>query len=118
MLLTAASVGYEFVKRSSDSIEIVTTAGTSQVWKLLLELPFDSTRKRMSVIVKQADESSDKNIYMFTKGADSAMIDFVNSPPEQKTIIKGKDSSKVSTFETICNRRTQNISTCEKDNEP
>jgi magnesium-transporting ATPase (P-type) len=40
-----------------------------ETYETLLEFPFDSTRKRMSLIVKSAGK-----IYIMTKGADSIMI--------------------------------------------
>ena len=42
----------------------------------------------MSVIVKQANRTNDNNFCMFTKGADSAMIDFIKETSENKEIIK------------------------------
>jgi len=42
---------------------------------ILSEFPFDSTRKRMSLVVKE--EKSGK-LYIMTKGADSIMIPRTN----------------------------------------
>ena len=67
-------MGFEFVKRTSETIEVINYNGVYQIWELILELPFDSTRKRMSVIVKQKD-GKDTNYYMYTKGADTAMLE-------------------------------------------
>jgi len=39
-----------------------------KVYETLAEFPFDSTRKRMSLIVKEGG-----NYYLMTKGADSIM---------------------------------------------
>lgn len=43
-----------------------------EIWELLLEIPFDSTRKRMSVIVSP---KGDRNtIFVMTKGADNIIL--------------------------------------------
>jgi len=43
--------------------------GKKEKFKVLAEFPFDSTRKRMSLIVKH-----DRKYYLMTKGADSIII--------------------------------------------
>ncbi len=43
-----------------------------EIWELLLELPFDSTRKRMSVIVMPKGDKD--NIMVMTKGADNIIL--------------------------------------------
>jgi magnesium-transporting ATPase (P-type) len=44
--------GYEFLKRDSDNIIIISCHGRLRKFKLLNILEFNSTRKRMSVIVE------------------------------------------------------------------
>jgi len=56
-------MGFEYVKRNLDTIEIQTPTST-QVWKVLIELPFDSIRKRMSVLVKEENQKM-LRIYIF-----------------------------------------------------
>jgi phospholipid-translocating ATPase len=73
LLMGASKMGYIFKQKTSSSIEILNFNGEYQIWDLLLELPFDSTRKRMSVIVKLRNNNENK-IYLFTKGADSSMF--------------------------------------------
>lgn len=43
-------------------------------YKKLAELPFDSHRKCMSVIIKETSETGSEHITVFTKGADSAVF--------------------------------------------
>lgn len=81
-------MGFEFCKRTSETIEVLNYNGVYQIWELLLELPFDSNRKRMSVIVKQKD-SKDNNYYLYTKGADIAMLPNMDITKENESMIKG-----------------------------
>ncbi len=97
----AAQVGFVFKTKTSETIEIMNIwsiyllyiSDQEEVWKLLLELPFDSTRKRMSVIV-QRENSDDKNIYLMTKGADSSMLDRMMFTDENLNHVKGLNKLK------------------------
>ncbi len=82
-------MGFEFVKRTSETIEIINYNRVYTIWDLILELPFDSTRKRMSVIVKIKD-SKDTNYYLYTKGADTAMLPKMDISKENESLVKGK----------------------------
>lgn len=66
-------VGFKFVERSplNIRIEIQYLKNKSELYSVLAEFPFDSTRKRMTLIVK--DETTGRYILM-TKGADSIMM--------------------------------------------
>lgn len=66
-------MGFKFIERSPlfVKIEIEYLKNKVEKYNILAEFPFDSTRKRMSLIVKE--EKSGK-IYLMTKGADSIMI--------------------------------------------
>ena len=67
----AAKMGFEFVGRTSSYIEVQLFTGELQQWEVFAEFPFDSTRKRMSLLVKRRDCED----YVFMcKGADSVMI--------------------------------------------
>lgn len=44
-----------------------------ETYKILAEFPFDSTRKRMSLIVQSEDV-----IYLMSKGADSIILPRIN----------------------------------------
>ncbi len=67
----AARMGFEFVNRTSSSIEIQLFTGEVQQWEVFAEFPFDSTRKRMSLIVRR---KGFEDFLLMTKGADSIMI--------------------------------------------
>lgn len=71
LVTTAKDMGFAFIKRIQDDI-YVDVLGTMKKFKLLNVLEFNSTRKRMSVIVK--DEESDK-IILFCKGADTVIYE-------------------------------------------
>jgi magnesium-transporting ATPase (P-type) len=45
-----------------------------EIFKVVSEFPFDSTRKCMSVIVRDQFQK----YYLLTKGADSVMLDKIN----------------------------------------
>lgn len=69
----AKEVGFRFVEKTSEYIGInVKYSGNAlEKYSVLAEFPFDSTRKRMSLIVL---EHKSKKIYLMTKGADSIML--------------------------------------------
>ncbi len=67
----AKSVGIEFVARSSTTISIKGATGSIENYESQVEFPFDSTRKRMSLIVKHLETGK---FYLMTKGADSIML--------------------------------------------
>ena len=81
-------MGFDFVKKTSETIEVKSFNGSFQIWELILELPFDSTRKRMSVIVKRRDIENSE-YYVFCKGADTAMLDIIEKENELKKKISG-----------------------------
>jgi len=75
-------MGFDFYNKTSETIEVKNHyKGENQIWELILELPFDSTRKRMSVIVKRRDIENSK-CYVFCKGADSAMLKIIEKNDE------------------------------------
>ena len=67
----AAKMGFEFTGRTSSTIQIQLFTGEIEEWEVFAEFPFDSTRKRMSLLVKKRD--SDAYLLM-SKGADSIML--------------------------------------------
>lgn len=66
----AKLVGCEFKGIDDDNFVVLDEFGTSTKYKLLDTFEFDSTRKRMSVIMQREDGS----IVMYCKGADSIMM--------------------------------------------
>ena len=59
----------------SDGIVKIKYQGSIKVWELLAEIPYNSTRKRMSVIVRDPDS---KRIVIMSKGADTIMIPLIS----------------------------------------
>ncbi len=81
----AANFGYKFLTRSSNSVNIQIWENEPETWINHVEFPFDSSRKRMSVIV---ESSKTKKIYIMTKGADSIMLPRCNVDEESKKIMQ------------------------------
>lgn len=72
MIDGAKAGGYEFIARNINNLGIeISHTKTKEVYEILHEFPFDSTRKRMSLIVKKKGSNE---ILMMTKGADSIML--------------------------------------------
>lgn len=55
--------------------------GSTREYETFIEFPFDSTRKRMSLICKEMDTD---DIIMYMKGADSIMMPRLNIDTAQK----------------------------------
>lgn len=67
----AVKMGFEFLERTSSAVKIRLPTGEFQAWEIFTEFPFDSTRKRMSLIVKRYGT---EQFFIMTKGADSIMF--------------------------------------------
>ncbi len=67
----AKEVGIQYTHRTASVITILLNDQTEEKYEALVEFPFDSTRKRMSLIVRNLQT---KKLYIMTKGADSIMI--------------------------------------------
>jgi phospholipid-transporting ATPase len=89
LVLGAEGMGFKFMKKTMSTIEIQDYKGQYQIWNLIIELPFDSTRKRMSVIIQKnnPDAEGDDNYYLLTKGADSAMLSNLTINESEKKLI-------------------------------
>jgi len=84
-LVDGASVlGYKFVNRSSNTLNIQIWNNEPQTWITHVEFPFDSSRKRMSVITEYKNK-----YYLMTKGADSIMLPRCNVIEENRNIMQG-----------------------------
>lgn len=70
LVAAARDVGFPFVNKSKDTLEIE-VMGQSEKYTLLKTLEFNSTRKRMSVIVR----APDGRIILYCKGADSVIYE-------------------------------------------
>jgi len=68
----AKQMGFEFISKEYNNLIIKNHLSNEKlVWEQLYELPFDSDRKRMSVIVRN---KLSKKLYLLTKGADNIML--------------------------------------------
>ncbi|XP_065183441.1 phospholipid-transporting ATPase VA-like [Sycon ciliatum] len=77
LVLAAHAYDYVLIKRSVDTVTIRVPDGSLVCYDVLNVLHFDSTRKRMSVIVRR--QGTDK-LKLLTKGADSAIYSCFNHP--------------------------------------
>ena len=69
----AKQVGFEFLSREFNDLIIKNHFTKDKyIWEQIIEMPFDSDRKRMSVIVRN---KITKEIILFTKGADVVMLE-------------------------------------------
>ncbi|CAK4656690.1 hypothetical protein LEN26_000892 [Aphanomyces euteiches] len=76
-LVTAAALfGFKFIHRTQRSIT-VEIRGTRRTFDILAHLEFTSTRKRMSMAVREVDNDV---IWLYTKGADGAVLPRVTVP--------------------------------------
>ena len=71
----AANMGFKFEEKTSSGIKISLPSGETQNWEVFAEFPFDSTRKRMSLIVRRVGS---QEYTLMTKGADSIMFPRLN----------------------------------------
>lgn len=63
--------GYKLLSRSPDKVTLYIPGEGEVTYEILHVLPFDSSRKRMSIVVRRQDDSS---IVLYCKGADSAVL--------------------------------------------
>ncbi|CAN0153672.1 unnamed protein product, partial [Hapterophycus canaliculatus] len=68
-------LGVDFVDRSPGRVELDVQGRGRLSYSLVLTIPFDSTRKRMSVIVRAPDGS----YVLYCKGADNIIMDRASS---------------------------------------
>uniref|UniRef100_A0A8D0HHX0 Phospholipid-transporting ATPase n=1 Tax=Sphenodon punctatus TaxID=8508 RepID=A0A8D0HHX0_SPHPU len=98
-LVTAArNLGYVFLSRTQDTITI-SELGVERTYKVLAMLDFNSVRKRMSVLVRDPEDT----IRLYTKGADTVILERLhdNGPVEAYTM-KALDSFAEETLRTLC----------------
>jgi len=70
LVAAARDVGFPFINKSKDTIDIE-VMGQAERYLLLRVLEFDSTRKRMSVVVR----APDGKLVLYCKGADSVIYE-------------------------------------------
>lgn len=78
----ARDCGIEYTEKYMNFIQIADEwTGSTREYETFIEFPFDSTRKRMSLICKEMDTD---DIIMYMKGADSIMMPRLNIDASQK----------------------------------
>jgi len=80
LVSAAADLGQTFFRRKGDQIT-VNVEGRGQLYTLLATNVFNSTRKRMSVVVQRA---SDRAYLLLVKGADNVMLERAAMQPNEK----------------------------------
>ena len=75
LINAAYKCGYKFLNRTANSVTVQINFGIPENWNTLIEFPFDSSRKRMSLIVENKNK-----YFLMTKGADSVMMDRCITP--------------------------------------
>lgn len=71
LVKAARLYGYVLLSRSPEKVTLFIPGEGEVTYEVLHVLQFDSSRKRMSVVVRRQDDSS---IIMYCKGADSAVL--------------------------------------------
>ena len=74
--------GYQFMAKDENGVISIRVHGKERRYKLLNTLEFNSTRKRMSVVIEDLQSPSSSfghnDIYVLTKGADSIIQPLLN----------------------------------------
>lgn len=81
LVKAARNFGVEFVSRAGTEVTI-TVRGVEEKWNVLHTVEFDSTRKRMTVVV----ESPEGKIMVLCKGADTVILDRLRPDPLTQAI--------------------------------
>ncbi|KAM3936525.1 phospholipid-transporting ATPase IK-like [Leptodactylus fuscus] len=97
-LVTAArNFGYIFLSRTQDSITVI-ELGEKRTYDILALLDFSSSRKRMSILVK----NEEGKIFLYTKGADSVILKRLDPRCETDTFMDVLDQFAEETLRTLC----------------
>ena len=77
LVYAANAYGFTLVARTPDSVTVRLPSGEDLVFEVLDTLAFDSTRKRMSVLVRHPIT---RECVLYTKGADYAIMELLCKP--------------------------------------
>lgn len=81
LVKAAKAFGFVFKSRTPNSITIYEATNDADVtYELLQILDFDNVRKRMSVAVRRISESGPGKIILYTKGADTMVMERLRLP--------------------------------------
>ncbi|KAG8221446.1 hypothetical protein J3R82DRAFT_1642 [Butyriboletus roseoflavus] len=100
LVAAARDVGFPFVGKSKDAIDIE-VMGQPERYTLLKTLEFNSTRKRMSVIVR----TPDGRVVLYCKGADSVIYERLSAsvdPALKEKTTKDMDMFANGGLRTLC----------------
>ncbi|XP_073437115.1 phospholipid-transporting ATPase VB isoform X1 [Dendrobates tinctorius] len=87
----ARAYSFTLMSRTPDQVTVRLPQGSLLTFDLLYTLGFDSVRKRMSVVVRHPIT---REIIVYTKGADSAIMDLLNDPAKVN-ISEGKNLRRI-----------------------
>jgi phospholipid-transporting ATPase len=108
----AQQIGFEFAKKEFDDLIVENLIEkTREIFELKIEMPFDSDRKRMSVVVKN---KMTNEYILYSKGADTMMLPrmtIVNTSEEDEVIRVIKVLSKEGLRVLVMGRKTLDEST-------
>ncbi|XP_028815971.1 probable phospholipid-transporting ATPase VD isoform X2 [Denticeps clupeoides] len=79
----AKAYGFTLAERTPDQVAVRLPSGQMLSFQVLDILAFDAKRKRMSVLVRHPHS---REIVMYTKGADSAIMDLLEQPLLEKQV--------------------------------
>lgn len=97
-LVTAArNFGYVFLSRTQDSITVI-ERGTERTYSILALLDFSSSRKRMSILVR----NEDGKMKLYTKGADSVILQRLRPSCKTEAFLDVLDQFSEETLRTLC----------------
>uniref|UniRef100_A0A8C2T8F1 Phospholipid-transporting ATPase n=1 Tax=Coturnix japonica TaxID=93934 RepID=A0A8C2T8F1_COTJA len=82
LVYAAQAYSFTLVSRTPEQVTVRLPQGTLLTFDILYTLGFDSVRKRMSVVVRHP---LTKEIIVYTKGADSVIMDLLEDPGKADT---------------------------------
>ncbi|GMK57365.1 hypothetical protein CspeluHIS016_0401990 [Cutaneotrichosporon spelunceum] len=97
LVQSAAEVGFVFLGRDRNILRLKTPyAEQPDEYELLNVLEFNSTRKRMSVIVRKCDDQG--TIFVLSKGADNVIFDLLNKKDDSQAALREKTDKDLQVF--------------------
>lgn len=85
----AKNAGFSFTSRTPNSIEIFNHyKNEKEIWEVLLEVPFESDRRRMTIAVKRKNDL-DNVVHVLIKGADEALLPLMNLDDLSRISLEG-----------------------------
>lgn len=114
--------GYEFIEREPGSVSIKTPTGAIDQYDILEVFEFDSTRKRMSVIVQrrktdaelmEMTEDDEDEVLVLTKGADSMLFPRLAPDAISQTNAKTREAT-LKNLETFAQDGLRTLVICSK----